>query len=126
MNTRRFSLHIVALCSTALALVTLVGCGSDDSSPAPTYSCDAKGPCPNDAVPTADQAKACESLEQDPTCGASFKTYSLCAYSVAKCTAAGASDADADSTSDECVSEYAKYTTCLSNKTNDAGAADAN
>lgn len=126
MNTRRFSFHIMAVCSAALALVTLVGCGSDDATAASTYSCAAKGPCPNDAVPTDSQAKACESLEQDPTCGAAFKTYALCAYSVAKCTAGGVSDADADSTSDECVSDYAKYTTCLTNKTNDAGAADAN
>ncbi len=99
------------------------GCSSDNlgTAPAPSYSCAAKGPCENDAVPSSDQAASCQSLQDDATCGAAFTAYSMCAYSAAKCTDAGLSDPTADSTSSECNSEYATYTTCLGNKMNDAG-----
>ncbi len=113
---------LFALCLALFASATSA-CSSDNlgTAPAPSYSCTAKGPCENDAVPSADQAASCQSLQDDATCGAAFKTYSMCAYAAAKCTDAGVSDSIGDSTSSECNSEYATYTTCLGNKMNDAG-----
>ncbi len=101
----------------------LSGCSSDDSgtAPAPSYSCSAKGPCQNDAVPTSAEVASCQSLQSDATCGAAFNAYAMCAYAAAKCTDAGISDPTGDSTSTECNSEYATYTTCLGSKMNDAG-----
>ncbi|MEO8878605.1 MAG: hypothetical protein ABI461_23650, partial [Polyangiaceae bacterium] len=66
-------------------------------------------------------ASSCQTLQSDTACGASFDAYARCAYAVAKCTDGGMSDPSLDSTSSECNSEYATYTTCLQGKTNDAG-----
>jgi len=112
---------LVACFSFALVASALAGCSSDNGTTPPTYSCESKGPCANDPVPSAQQAQSCQALQSDSACGAAFKTYSMCAYSVAKCTDAGMSDPTADSVSSECNSEYASYTTCLGNKMNDAG-----
>ncbi len=106
--------------SLALGITTVTGCsgGSDDNrtTTVESYSCSTKGPCPGDPEPTADQAAACEQLSADSTCGAAFQAYSLCAYSAARCSDSSLSDPDADSTSTDCVAEYATYTTCLGNK----------
>ncbi len=123
MNRR---LHLATFATAlSLAAVVLFGCSSDDNAaPAPTYSCTTKGPCPSDPVPSAEQAASCMTLSSDAVCGAAFKAYSACAFQVAICTDAGLSDPTADSTSSACNSEYATYSTCLTNKINDAGAGD--
>ena len=109
-------------CSLVLSLSSLTGCSSDlGTSPPPSYSCAAKGPCANDPVPSADQASSCQTLQRDSTCGAAFNAYSECAYAAAKCGDAGLSDPTADSVSSECNSEYATYTMCLENKMIDGG-----
>jgi hypothetical protein len=104
----------------SLVVVPLTACSSDGAAP-PTYSCSAKGPCPNDPTPSATEASSCESLSADSTCGAAFKAYASCAFTAAICTDAGLSDPSGDSTAASCNSEFATYTTCLSNKINDAG-----
>jgi hypothetical protein len=107
----------------SFTLVALTGCSSNDlgNAPRPSYSCASKGPCENDPVPSANEAASCQSLQDDTTCGEAFTAYSTCAYSAAKCADGGMSDPTGDSTSTECSSAYADYTTCLENKMVDGG-----
>jgi hypothetical protein len=119
----RLSLLLTCL-SLAIGATTVTGCSGTDDNRTTTldsFSCSTKGPCPGDPVPSADEASACEALSADSTCGAAFQAYSACAYSAARCSDSSLSDPDADSTSTDCVAEYATYTTCLGNKTVDAG-----
>lgn len=119
----QFKLSVVTL-SLAVGLVAaaLCGCSSNlGTAPAPTYGCAAKGPCENDPTPSTEEASSCQSLQDDKICGGTFTAYSMCAYAAAKCTDGGMSDPTLDSTSSECNSEYAAYTTCLQNKINDGG-----
>jgi hypothetical protein len=115
------NLRLSALAASfSLIGVLLAACSSDGNAPA-SFSCSTKGPCPNDPTPSASEASSCESLAADATCGAAFKAYSSCAFAAAICTDAGLSDPSGDSTAAACNSEFATYTTCLSNKINDAG-----
>ncbi len=123
--TLRSTLTLIASVSLSVAALASSGCSSDDAPPEAGYSCSAKGPCPRDPVPSTSEAKACEALGRDPTCGSAFVAYSKCAFSAKMCSDAGVSDSLADSVNDACNSDYATYTTCLQNKRNEPGAAGA-
>ncbi len=124
MKTHNRLSFLLTCLSLGIGAATMPGCGDGEDNRATTvesYSCSTKGPCAGDPVPSADEAAACEALSSDTECGPAFQAYSVCAYSAARCSDSSLSDPDADSTSDDCVAEYATYTTCLANKETDGG-----
>ena len=78
------------------------------STTGPTWSCSAKGICPNDTAPTASQIQDCQANLSDPDCGSAFKAEAVCNFSNAECDDAGMSEA-----SQSCQSADLAWANCM-------------
>ena len=90
--------------------VALAGCGGGGS-----FSCNDKGNCPNDTVPTQAAVNACVAA-QAGTCGSQFKAAGSCAKDHASCGSNGKSTTDLNA----CAAQFgAFFQCCQSNPTTD-------
>ncbi len=110
MQPNLFASRLLALLVAPAAAAALLACSTSSPSSSGSWSCSAKGKCPNDTAPTADQVNTCQQAVAG-CCGDKFQALASCEFTNEQCDSMG--NIDMQATANQCGPQNSGYVECV-------------